>query len=376
MPYLLERSGVSLPEDARAWAAEIERLFADQDYRTERRRVAREKCGAATATPHRAGRSTPSSAPRRRRLLIGVGGGLGNMLHTTPMIRNIARRTGRRVDVVAAEDHSHSLCLMQNQDYVGAVYPLRQLILRREYATVFLTYSFGSARVAFNSDNIIWSSDWKRFKPIGIDETIYNLDAAKVLLDVPYDEEDAQGYFCGDLVYTRPRSGWSASMPVPRPGAGSSSAGRISPNSLPGSPRAESAWRRSARRTNMSKVPRTAPAPPSRRCANPCSTVRISWPTTAGVMNIANALGIPLLALFAPTNVESRLPLRPTTSAIVLDKDCAPCELKDPESFSRGQCRCMAEIDVDTVEARLLERMDRAGAVPRQSRIAAPVDMA
>lgn len=77
----------------------------------------------------------------------------------------------------------------------------------------------------------------------------------------------------------------------------------------------------------------------------------------SGVMNIANALGIPMLALFAPTNVKTRLPLATTSDAIVLERDCAPCELKDPEGFSRGQCRCMADIDVSLVEARLLERM-------------------
>jgi ADP-heptose:LPS heptosyltransferase len=75
----------------------------------------------------------------------------------------------------------------------------------------------------------------------------------------------------------------------------------------------------------------------------------------SGVMNIANALGIPTLALFAPTNAKTRLPLGPRTSAIVLDRDCAPCELKDPDGFSRGQCRCMADIDVALVERRLLE---------------------
>ena len=80
----------------------------------------------------------------------------------------------------------------------------------------------------------------------------------------------------------------------------------------------------------------------------------------SGVMNIANALGIPLLALFAPTNVETRLPLGGATQAIVLEKDCAPCELKDPEAFTKGQCICMAEIGVDRVEARLLERIGKA----------------
>jgi ADP-heptose:LPS heptosyltransferase len=78
----------------------------------------------------------------------------------------------------------------------------------------------------------------------------------------------------------------------------------------------------------------------------------------SGLMNIANALGIPTLALFAPTNAKTRLPLAPSSTAIVLEKDCAPCELKDPEGFSRGQCRCMDDIDVEVVEERLFTLMD------------------
>ena len=46
---------------------------------------------------------------------------------------------------------------------------------------------------------------------------------------------------------------------------------------------------------------------------------------------------------------------RPSTRAIVLDKDCVPCELLDPETFQRGQCRCMVEIEVELVEEQLLD---------------------
>jgi ADP-heptose:LPS heptosyltransferase len=92
----------------------------------------------------------------------------------------------------------------------------------------------------------------------------------------------------------------------------------------------------------------------------------------SGVMNIANALGIPMIALFAPTNVDARLPLRPTTSAIVLDKDCVPCELLDPETFQRGQCRCMAEIEIGFVEENLLAMMRDEGAPERRIIAAEP----
>jgi ADP-heptose:LPS heptosyltransferase len=70
-------------------------------------------------------------------------------------------------------------------------------------------------------------------------------------------------------------------------------------------------------------------------------------------MNIANALGIPVLAIFAPTNVRTRLPLRPTSQAVVYEADCSPCEVKNPALFSRGDCRCVRKIPVELVAERL-----------------------
>jgi ADP-heptose:LPS heptosyltransferase len=368
---VLERSGIVLPEDARLWAAEIECLFNDAAYYRTRARKARENA-------QRYGRTTQADAFSRLTasaespILVGVGGGLGNMLHTTPMIRNIARRMGRPVDVVAAEDHSNSLCLMHNQDYVGAVYALRQLVLARRYDTVFLTHSFGAMRVAFNSDNVIWAADWREYRPIEEHETRYNLDAARDLLKIPYREEDALGYFCGDLEYRRP------SDTLVGVHAGSKT-GRWLVKRWPHfAELAERLVKRGIRVASFGTAEEYVEGTENRTggsieamCESmlDCSHFVSN---DSGLMNIANALGIPMLALFAPTNVDARLPLRPTTSAIVLDKDCVPCELVDPETFQRGQCRCMMEIGVAVVEEKLLEMMRREGSPERTIFAATP----
>jgi hypothetical protein len=356
IPYLLDQSGVTLPEDPQAWAHEIERLFGDPTYYVARQAKARENAARySQAACDKALDGIISSI--NESMLIGVGGGIGNMLHTTPMIRNIARRLGRRVDVVVTADHPGSLCLMHNQDYVGMVFSLRQIVLNRYYDTVFLTHSFGSARVAFNSDNVIWSSDWRNFRPVGMHETIYNLRAAQKLLGIAYDEEDTTGYFCGGLTYERPGE------PLIGLHAGSKT-GRWEAKRWPYfAELAARLTRRGFRVASFGTADEYVEGSENRTGAtieDMCWSMRdcshfVS--NDSGLMNIANALGIPVLALFAPTNSEARLPLRPTSIAIVLDRDCAPCELKDPEAFVRGQCRCMADIDVDQVEAKLLERI-------------------
>ncbi len=357
VPYLLEHSGVSLPEEPQAWAAEIARLFDEPDYHAERARKARENSQRYTVAAQGAALDelvAAASAP----FLVAIGSGLGNMLHTTPLIRNIARRRGAPVDVVVAEDHARSLFLVHDPRYVGAVYSLKQAVLRRSYDTVFVTHSFGAARVAFNARRVVWSRDWDNFSPDGMHETTFNLEAARRLLAIPYDEADTLGYFCGDLTWHKPAE------PLIGLHAGSKT-GSWTVKRWPHY--AELAHRLRARGLRVASfgtsdeyvegTENRTGASIAAMCESmlDCSHFIAN---DSGVMNIANALGMPTLALFAPTNPATRLPLRPSTAAIALEKDCAPCEIKDVEGFMRGQCRCMAEIGVDLVEAALLARME------------------
>jgi hypothetical protein len=356
VPYLLQHSGVSLPEDPQAWAAEIARLFDDPDYYVERQTRSLDNALRYTGAAQEQALESLIAATDTP-FLVAVGSGLGNMLHTTPMIRNIARRTGRPVDVVVAEDHARSLFLVHDPRHVNAVWSLRQTVLRRPYKTVFVTHSFGNARVAFNAERVVWSRDWSNFAAGGMHETLFNLEAARRLLGIAYDEADAHDYFCGDLSWRKPAE------PLIGFHAGSKS-GAWSTKRWPHY--AELAQRLRARGLRVASfgtsdeyvegTENRTGASIAAMCESmlDCSQFVAN---DSGVMNIANALGIPTLALFAPTNARTRLPLRDTSRAIVLEKDCAPCEIKDPEGFARGHCRCMAEIAVDLVEAQLLERM-------------------
>lgn len=356
VPFLLAQSGTVLPEDADLWAAEIARLYGEPDYYAERRRAALENSQRYSFAAQGAALDGLVAASEGQ-FLVAIGSGLGNMLHTTPLIRNIARRTGAPVDVVVAEDHARSLFLAHDPRHVNAVYSLKAAVLRRAYRTVFVTHSFGAARVAFNADKVVWSRDWANFNPAGMHETLFNLEAAKRLLGIDYDEADAAEYFCGDLTWKRPEE------PLIGFHAGSKS-GMWAVKRWPHY--AELAQRLRARGLRVASfgtsdeyVEGTENRTGASIAAMCESMLECSHfvANDSGVMNIANALGIPTLALFAPTNARTRLPLRESSAAIVLEKDCAPCEIKDADGFARGQCRCIAEIGVDLVEARLLERI-------------------
>ncbi len=365
VPYLLEHSGVVLHEDPRAWAAEIKKLLTDEAYYAERQKKARENSRRYSFQAQGDALDGLISAGDTR-FLVATGSGLGNMLHVTPLIGNISRRLGARVDVVVAEDHARSLFLMHNPAYVNAVFSLKQAVLRRSYDTVFVTHSFGQARVAFNSARITWARDWESFRANGMHETLYNLEAARQMLGIPYDDGDARNYFCGDLVYKKPAETLVGLHAGSKPGMWLAKrwpyfAGfaqrlldrgmRVASFGLP-----EEYVEGTENRTGGS----------IESMCNSMLDCTHFVSNDSGLMNIANALGIPLIALFAPTSVKTRLPLAPSSTAIVLEKDCAPCELKDPDGFSRGQCRCMADIDVDVVEERLLAMMHEPATETRE----------
>jgi ADP-heptose:LPS heptosyltransferase len=357
VPFLLEHSGIVLPEDERKWVAEIRKLLGDAAYYKERQAKARENSKRYSFAAQ--GEALDGLIGMGdTRFLIAAGSGLGNMLHVTPMIANISKRIGARVDVVVAEDHARSLFLMHNPAYVNAVYTLKQAVLRRLYDTVFVTHSFGAARVAFNSSRVVWARDWESFRANGMHETLYNLEAAKQLLGIPYDDSDARNYFCGDLVYKKP-----AEILVGIH-AGSKSGMWLAKRWPHFAEFARRLRRRGIRVASFGLAEEYVEGTENRTggsIESMCTSMLdcshfVS--NDSGLMNIANALGVPTLGLFAPTNSKTRLPLAPSTTAIVLEKDCAPCELKDPDGFSRGQCHCMDDIDVAVVEERLLTLMD------------------
>jgi len=361
VPYLLSKSGIVLPPDAAAWAAELTRLYNDESYYGWRSSLAREN---SIRYPYVAQRQAIQSIVRAvsSSTLVAVGSGLGNMLHATPMIRNIARRMGAPLDIVVAQDHASSLFLLHNPKYVNAVYSLTQTALRRNYRTAFVTHSFGVARVAFLADKVIWSRDWRSFRADGMHETRFNLEAMKHLLGIPYEEEDVSGYFVGDLDYTPPEE------PLIGFHAGSKSgvwlAKRWPYFAELGSRLKQRGYRVASFGTHDEYVEGTEDRTGG-SIEQMCEAVLECThfvSNDSGLMNIANGLGIPTLAIFGPTNVRTRLPLRPTTVAVNLEKDCAPCEVKNPKHFAGGDCSCIGEISVERVEEGLIRLMLRGKA--------------
>jgi len=290
----------------------------------------------------------------RRPLLVGVGGGLGDLLHATPLIRNLARRTGSKVDVLIAGDHVSAEFLFRNSWHVNQVWPISPEVLKQSYRDVFLAYSFGLLRLPFQAEQVLTSRSWRPFRTGYLNETVFNLEAAKALLGISYELEDATRYFAGELAWQPP--------PTPLVGLhAGSKAGRWLSKRWPHF--AELAARLKARGLAVASFGtkdeyvegsenRTGGSiEQMSRAISECS-VFVS--NDSGPMHIASAVGIPVLALYAPTDPFTHLPLAPNVTALAVEKSCTPCEVKNHPYFATGACRCVGDIKVNTVEQKAL----------------------
>lgn len=273
------------------------------------------------------------------------------MLHTAPMIRNIARTLGRRVDLLVAEDHSTSLFLLQNDEVVNTVYSLRNFALRRRYDTVFVTHCFGTASLPFHARRVLFSRDWDQFHPgHALHEALFNLEAAKVLLGIDYDPaKAAHDYYIGNYVYRRPKSGLVGFH------GGSKDGFWVSKRWPHFAALAERLHQRGYEVASFGQPAeyvegtRDATGGTIEEMVRAMLQCEAFVSNDSGVMNIANALGMPVVGIFGPTNFETRGPLSPLGRSVSLASECAPCEVKNSKHFLSGSCACIGRLELDAV---------------------------
>ena len=361
VPYLLTESGSALPEDADAWAAELDRLFTDPAYYRRRTELALENSAryAFAGQPERIRRIIRFG---EKRILVAVGAGLGNIVQTSPLIRRLAEHYGRPVDVVVKEDFKGCSVLVAGSPYVNMVFPLDRNVLHREYDLVYVTHSFGDIIPSFNSNQVIAARRHFVFQMTKeIHEAEFNLFCARELLGLPYEKADAAKYFVAN----------ASRAAIPNGIIGIHSGGK-------GGEWEEGSWLNKrwpyykelvaalqqrgyqvasfgvASEYVEGTIDLTGtPLMESVRNIAQCSYF---IGNDSGLMHIADALGVPLTTIFGPTSVVKNGPLSSTSSVIELKKDCAPCQFD--ERFAT--CTCIAAVGLVPVLDHVLKHMDKA----------------
>lgn len=355
IPFLLERSGIILPEDAAVWAAEIRRLAEDAAYYATRVAAARANSEHYSARRQRNDILSILDAAQSP-ILVAIGSGVGNMIHAGPMIRRIAEHFGHRVDIIVSQDHRESLFLLQDPRYVNAVFGLNGPAMTRRYDTIFVTHCFGAERLPFRARRVIWSRDWDMFAADhALHETVFNLEAARVLLGVDYTPADIPRHYVSDL------------PPIPALPAGDrglvgfhggSKGGFWASKRWPHFPALAQALKAKGYRVASFGIAEEYVPGTEDRTGGSLRDMALAlrdcrWfvSNDSGVMNLANALDIPLLALFGPTNWRTRGPLGGHSRSLPWDADRPACECSAPKAFAAGLCTCIDKIPLDRVIA-------------------------
>jgi ADP-heptose:LPS heptosyltransferase/tetratricopeptide (TPR) repeat protein/glycosyltransferase involved in cell wall biosynthesis len=361
VPYLMTESGTSLPEDADAWAAELDRLFTDRAYYDQRVKLALENSEryAFARQPERIRRIVGFT---ERRILVAVGAGLGNIVQTSPLIRRLAEHYGRPVDVVVKEDFKGCSVLVAGSPYVNMVFPLDRNVVQREYDMVYVTHSFGDIIPAFNSNTIVAARRHFVFQMTkDIHEAEFNLFCARELLGVPYEKADAAKYFVANASRSRLPNGI---IGIHSGGKGGEwEAGSWLNKRWPYYKDLVKALQARGYKVASFGVQSEyvegtidltgTPLMESVRNIAQCSYF---IGNDSGLMHIADGLGVPLTTIFGPTSVVKNGPLAPTSSVIELKKDCAPCQFD--ERFAT--CTCIASVGLEPVLDHVLRHMAKA----------------
>ncbi|MBV9062557.1 MAG: glycosyltransferase family 9 protein [Alphaproteobacteria bacterium] len=296
----------------------------------------------------------PSEAPGPASWLIAIGGGIGDILHCTPAIANIARHTKQRPDVLVAGDHPGAEFLVQNPEYVNRVWTLGRGVLQQAYRNVFVTHSFGPLRLAFNAKQVRNARDWQHFHAGGLHETLFNLEAAKALLGIPYDEADAAIYFAGNLERREPDTQLVGLH------AGSKGGRWLSKRWPYFGELTRKLHSRGVRVASFGTPDEYVPGTENltggtiEEMCRALSGCTLFVSNDSGAMHLASALGIRAVAIFAPTDALTHMPLTETVAALTLQKDCSPCEVKNHAFFASGRCACVGEIPVEAAEGIIL----------------------
>lgn len=82
----------------------------------------------------------------------------------------------------------------------------------------------------------------------------------------------------------------------------------------------------------------------------------------SGLMHLAEAVGVPVVALFGPT-VETfgYYPALAQSKTVERDLPCRPCSRNGGRPCPKGTQECLTGIDVDTVETAVLDMLSRTG---------------
>ena len=193
IPYILEKSGLSLPECIDSWVQELNRLFSDEQYYEHRSEKAFENARDRYNFTMQPLRINSFRSYYKKRCLVALGSGIGNMVLGSVVVRKLSEYFGTPIDIVIDGVPKSSAIIFANSPYVNAVYYGYEIVRYRYYDIVFITrcYTRELTYSSYNANKIYRTRDVIDFIDMrGIQETEAELKALEYFLEIPYTEED------------------------------------------------------------------------------------------------------------------------------------------------------------------------------------------
>ncbi|WP_306150167.1 MULTISPECIES: glycosyltransferase family 9 protein [unclassified Roseibium] len=345
---LLQDIGQNLEKDPTIWANEITKLYEDEVYYKLRSKQAVDHSKEWSYSRFESSLKELIKYEKNR-ILVCVGTGIGNILHTTPLIKLLSIYYNVRVDVALAADSGNSYQIFCENNYVNSIFKLSQIPIAKTYDKIILTNSFASIDLPWNADVVFDLKKHSAFNPASaLHEARHNAKVAGTALKIELPEITEKDYFFSNLTWNNPNSRilgihagskggkWATKQwPYYQELAHYLSNAGWTVESY-GAP--EEYVEGTINKTGLD-LGRSA------SCMQKCL---LFVSNDSGFMNIAAALCMPQIALFGPTNPQTRGPIN-SKSEVLIPNGCSSCEVSNRKKFDSGKCNCIASISVERV---------------------------
>ncbi|MEO1292562.1 MAG: glycosyltransferase family 9 protein [Pseudomonadota bacterium] len=347
-----------LPYDTATWLRRIEEILSDDDEYTALVERAHERASRWSSAAFEGALGLLADEIAGPRILVVAGAGVGNILHVTPMIEKLVEHYGVRVDVLLHADFEGVLGLLHNPRLTRNVYTDESRVGDRAYDVVFVTNSVTPPNRFYPAREVHYSRDYVAFNPAeDVHEAVANLAFLAEAISADIRPGDEKRYYVGTAQWA-PSAQTSPDRPKRVVFHGGSKGGIWVAKRWPYFTELGTALQAlGCEVISVGIDPEYVPGCIDytdfdfETMTQAMAAADLVVSNDSGVMNIANALGVPTIALFGPTNPITRGPLNAATKVFLAPTECAPCERTENDRLKDGTCRCIRFIGLDEVLA-------------------------
>ena len=329
--YLLKNSGIIVDKNSKAVYQVIKKLHNDSKYYHELSQKAFQNASKYSFSQQYI-KVKDLINYIQNKILVCVGAGIGNIIRTTPIIKRIAKRYETKVDVFLREDCAEFGAVIENEKYVNAIITNKRVALERKYHIVFITGCYGWESYDFRAYKIIhpqkegflFSQECKNMH-----EAEYGTRSLKFLDDeIPLKKPDWGEFFVGNFKYVSLKN----EKPIIGIHSGIAKTSLWINKQYPYFNELVSLILNDYEVWSFGRSHEFLQEAINKTGTDLKQTIKnmlkcdLFIANDTGLLQIADILGIPSIAIFGPTSLIKNSPIAKTTKVLKADLPCSPCQ--------------------------------------------------